>query len=825
MSDRSPQAPEPLHQPGRLASGFAAAVVRLRWFVLAFWALVSALALLALPALESDAAENLRGLVPDDTPAVETEIRSVELFGFPLLGRTVLVQRRADGLTVYDQARTVTHAVGVNSGQYQDLGPLRGVLPITNTGGLFPGSSERDTTALSYLFVEPGATFSAQSRAARRYAERYFNIRDDIVGVTGSVPARALQGRIIRDRLPLVETLTLGAIVAIVGINFASVVAPAVTLVTTAVAFTLTLRLSGYFTEFFNVASPTELEPVVVALLLGVVTDYVVFYCSALRHELTLGADRLTAARNATATFAPIIGVAGLAVAAGTAALLVAESAFFQALGPALVFTVFIGLTVAITLVPALMAVLGRWLFWPTWPRPRTESAESGELGEPGDAGEPETTDESGELSEPNATGEPGPTSEPGEPGPTGERGEPGEPGATDGVEVDAPRPSSKLSPVGWITTSRRNAALTVAACVGALTLAALPLLRLDLGVSFVGSLPTNTAVAKTANAAEAGFTPGILAPTVLLVEGVSLGDRQTSLSQLGEQLKDVDGVAGVLGPQDEPAGLELSVLLAETGTAARFLVVLEDEPLGATAIHTIDRIQDTLPRMLGASGLADVDAGLAGDSATASFIVEQTEDDLLRIAVAALLANLLMLTIFLRALVAPLYLLVATVLSLGAALGLTTLVFDLLAPGVGLTFYVPFAAAVLLLAFGSDYNIFGVGHVWDVARRRPLTAAIRVAMPQTTRAINAAGIALAASFGLLAVVPLGPFRQLAFAMAVGILIDVLVVRSVLMPALLTLVGPASAWPNKRLLAQTKGSNAAAAAPPGAAAAAAPPSP
>ena len=213
-----------------------------------------------------------------------------------------------------------------------------------------------------------------------------------------------------------------------------------------------------------------------------------------------------------------------------------------------------------------------------------------------------------------------------------------------------------------------------------------------------------------------------------------------------------MEGVAGVLGPQDEPAGLELSVLLAETGTAARYLIVLEDEPLGARAIHTVDRIRDTLPSMLGSAGLTDAEVGLAGDSATASFIVAQTEDDLLRIAVAAVLANLLMLTIFLRALVAPVYLLLATVLSLGAALGLTTFVFDLLEPGVGLTFYVPFAAAVLLLAFGSDYNIFGVGHVWDVARRRPLTEAIRVAMPQTTRAINAAGIALAASFGLLAV-------------------------------------------------------------------------
>ena len=64
---------------------------------------------------------------------------------------------------------------------------------------------------------------------------------------------------------------------------------------------------------------------------------------------------------------------------------------------------------------------------------------------------------------------------------------------------------------------------------------------------------------------------------------------------------------------------------------------------------------------------------------------------------------------------------------------------------------------------------------------------------------MTVAGIALAASFALLALVPLAPFRQLAFAMTLGITIDVLVVRSLLVPALLVLVGPRAAWPSRRL--------------------------
>jgi RND superfamily putative drug exporter len=157
------------------------------------------------------------------------------------------------------------------------------------------------------------------------------------------------------------------------------------------------------------------------------------------------------------------------------------------------------------------------------------------------------------------------------------------------------------------------------------------------------------------------------------------------------------------------------------------------------------------------------------------------------------------MLVLFLRALVAPLYLLAANVLALCATLGLTVAVFQGLLGQDGLTFYVPFAAAVLLVSLGSDYNIFAVGHIWQLASRRPLRQAMAVAIPQSTRAITSAGIALAASFGLLALVPLVAFRELAFALAVGILLDVLVVRTFLVPSLLTLVGPVSGWPSRRL--------------------------
>ena len=139
-----------------------------------------------------------------------------------------------------------------------------------------------------------------------------------------------------------------------------------------------------------------------------------------------------------------------------------------------------------------------------------------------------------------------------------------------------------------------------------------------------------------------------------------------------------------------------------------------------------------------------------------------------MRIAVAALLANVLMLLLFLRAALASVLLLGVSLLSLGATSGITSALFEWIAPGQGLTFYVPFAAAVLLLAFGSDYNIFTVGHVWEDAEGRTLPAAVRHAMPSSVGAVTTAGVALAASFGLLALVPIVPFYQLAFAVGAG---------------------------------------------------------
>lgn len=727
-----------------LSTACAAGLVRFRYAVVVLWLFFVLVAQLLFPGF-SDSGDGVDGFVDPDSPAIATEIESVTTFGFPLLARTIIVQRDPDGLSAFAQAESVLRAAALSQRAYPDVEPILGALPVTNTQALFPGSAERNTTALTYLFMPPWAGFSTQTRAADRFADRFLSDEDDaFVGVTGSVPARVEQADIVEESLPLVEAATLAAIVIIVGLYFRSVVAPLIALVTTGVAFVITIRVAGLATEVFGLSVPSELEPLMVALLLGVVTDYVIFFVSGLKAELKAGQPRILAATRSAATFGPIVGVAGITVAAGTAALLVANSPLFRAFGPAMALAVLVGLAVAVTLVPALLAILGRGALWPS--RPSIVTA-------------PEQASDS------------------------------------DVSSLGGPATSRMMTAL-----TRRPVALRVfGVTAGVLVLGSLPLLNLNLGLAFIPALPGGSEARVAADAAKQGFAQGILSPTVLLLADDGIGDQRQDLVQLEALIEREPGIAAALGPADIRIRSDLGLVVARSDDAARLLIILDDEPLGASAVDSLTRLQQRLPDLLEQTDLSAARAGFAGDTAIAAEIVTATQDDLGRISVAALAVNLVVLVLFLRALVAPLYLLACSVLALFASLGITTFVFQTVLGHDGLTFYVPFAAAVLLVALGSDYNIFGVGHIWHAARRLPLREAIVTAVPQTTRAITAAGFTLAVSFGMLGLVPLQPFRELAFAMFVGILLDAVVVRSLLVPTLLVIVGRRSSWPSRLL--------------------------
>ena len=719
--------------------------VKLRWPIVVFWVAAAVFLTLALPNLREAQTGALGDLVPADAEAIDAEERSRELFGFPLLARTILVQRDPGGLSPRAQARVAERAYAINEGLYPELRGIVGALAITNTLGRPPFSRERSTTALTYLFFHPIVGRVDQERLADLLIENHYGPEDAVVGVTGPVAAREAQAGTIEHRLPIVEAATVLLVALAVGAHFRAVGAPLLTLGAVAVSYLVAIRAIAWIGQQLSISVPSEVEPVMVVLLFGIVTDYSVFFLSRFRSKLRAGLPRLRAAEDASAELIPIIVTAGVTIVLASAALVVAQVGFLQAFGPGLAMAVLVGLIVTITLVPALLAIAGDRVFWPR--RPRRELRAEATL--------EETPDEA-----------------------TGRRRR------FRAVRLASERP-----------------VLVTAGSVLILVVAAAGITRLEVGNPLIRGLPEDSDARVAYESASRGFTPGILSPTVVVVERPGLTADRRALARLQRLLERQPGVAEVAGPADQPFRLLPGATLSPTGDAARYVVVLGVDPLGGAAVNHLTRLRERMPALLRDAGLPEAEASVAGDTALVAETVDRTFADIGRVAPVAVLAVLLGLAVFVRALVAPLYLLAASVLALFAALGITVWVFqDLLGRGE-LTYYVPFAAAVLLLSLGSDYNVFIVGRIWQEARQRPLREAIVVGGARAATPITVAGLILAASFALLGLVPISGFQELACAMAVGLLLDAFLVRTLLVPALIALVGERSGWPGQRLRA------------------------
>jgi RND superfamily putative drug exporter len=244
-------------------------------------------------------------------------------------------------------------------------------------------------------------------------------------------------------------------------------------------------------------------------------------------------------------------------------------------------------------------------------------------------------------------------------------------------------------------------------------------------------------------------------------------------------------------------------VFYSPSGNAARMIVIYDSDPLSAEAISNLRQLEDRLPELARQAGLPpDVRLSTTGETAIAGELSDVTGISLVTTVLVAIAVELIILAVFLRALLTPIVLLASSALTVAAAFGLTTWFFQDIRGDDALTFYAPFATAVLLFSLGSDYNIFAVGNIWQEARRRPLAEAIKAAMPRSSRAIAAAGITLAATMAIVAMIPIETFREIAFTMTVGLLIDTLFVRPLLVPAMLTLLGRAAGWPGRRIRAE-----------------------
>jgi RND superfamily putative drug exporter len=252
-----------------------------------------------------------------------------------------------------------------------------------------------------------------------------------------------------------------------------------------------------------------------------------------------------------------------------------------------------------------------------------------------------------------------------------------------------------------------------------------------------------------------------------------------------------VDGVTGVRVVPAVPGPPEESGPPRVVDGYVQIQATLADPPDSPAAEATVERLRSA------ARGVAGADALVGGFSAVNLDTRTASRRDSFVIIPVVLLVIALILGLLLRALVAPLMLIATVVLSFAATLGLCGLLFRYVFGFAGVDPSFPLFAFVFLIALGVDYNIFLMSRVREEAGRHGARAGVRRGLVVTGGVITSAGIVLAATFSALAVLPLVVLVELGVAVALGVLLDTVIVRTLLVPALATDVGRRLWWPGR----------------------------
>ncbi|NUU21111.1 MAG: MMPL family transporter, partial [Streptomycetaceae bacterium] len=444
---------------------------------------------------------------------------------------------------------------------------------------------------------------------------------------------------------------------------------------------------------------------ILIVLVLGAGTDYALLLTARYREELRRHEDRHEAMGLALHRAGPAILASSATVVVSMLCLTVAEMNSTRGLGPVCAIGVLVALVAMLTLLPALLVVMGRWVFWPVRPSYGT--------------------------AEPTRTGR----------------------WAHIGAAI-ARRPRRV-----WIGTG-----LALVACaVGLVSLNATGLSAAD---SFTGT--PDSVVGQ--EALDRHFPAGT-------------GDP---LSVIG----DTAATPAVEAVVRADPGVSATTPAVVSGGRAFFLATLTDRPDSQAAKDTVDRVRDAV------HAVPDANARVGGGTAVILDAERAATHDNKVIIPLVLAVVLVILGVLLRAVVAPLVLIATVVLSYAAALGISVFVFEHVFHFAGQDNAFPLFVFVFLVALGIDYNIFLMTRVREEAAHRGTREGAVTGLAATGGVITSAGLILASTFAVLSTLPVVAFTEIGFAVALGVLLDTLVVRSVLVTALTVDLDRHMWWPS-----------------------------
>ncbi|MCX6435475.1 MAG: MMPL family transporter [Actinobacteria bacterium] len=454
-------------------------------------------------------------------------------------------------------------------------------------------------------------------------------------------------------------------------------------------------------------------------LVLGAATDYALLLIARYREELHHHASRFDAMKSAyKGIFEPILA-SGSTVAISLLVLLLSDLGSNRGLGPIGAIGIGAAMVTILTLLPALLVVFGRWIFWPRIPRFDDRDANLHGL----------------------------------------------------------------WSKVGE-AVSRRPRRMWIATAAGLLILAGFATTLQANGLSTSQSFTTRPESVVGQELLLKHFAGGQGQPTEVVV-------KESDVDAVTQALLSVKGVASV-----DPLRVEIAV----PGRPLPAVKVVDGlVVLNATLVEAPDSVgaRQLVPDIRAAVHAVDPTILVGGGSAV-SYDVDQASrhDNRLIIPVVLILIGII-LSLLLRSILSAAILLVTVVLSYLATLGVCQLVFHNIFhfPGADTSF--PLFAFVFLVALGIDYNIFLMTRVREESAKIGTRAGVIKGLTVTGGVITSAGIVLAATFAVLGILPLVFLAELGFAVGFGVLLDTIIVRSLLVPALVHDIGGKIWWPSK----------------------------
>ncbi|EXG79599.1 MMPL family transporter [Cryptosporangium arvum] len=487
--------------------------------------------------------------------------------------------------------------------------------------------------------------------------------------------------------------VTAGVVAILLLVTYRSPVLWLIPLLTVAVASQVASAVVYLLAENAGLSVDLQAQNVLTILVFGAGTDYALLLISRYREELRRHEDRHRAMAVALRRSFPAILASAGTVSLALLCLVFADLNGTRSLGPVAALGIGAAFVAMVTLLPALLVVCGRWLFWPFVPR----------VGD--------TTGDSRVWS---------------------------------AVARFVGRRPARV----WVST----AVVLAGIAVGASTLS----LGIPADETFtdeVGSVTGQRLVAEH-------YPAGTSAPADIVVDAGRAPDAAAAA-------RGVEGVTAVGAPQ-------------VSGDTALISATLTDPPDSRAAQDTIERLRDAV----------DGTGALVGGQTAGQLDTERATDRDHRLLMPLILGVVfVILVVLLRALVAPLLLILSVVLSYAAALGAAAGVLHLLGYP-RLEYSIVLTTFLFLVALGVDYTIF-------LMTRAREERSVPRALVSTGTVITSAGVVLAATFSALCVLPLTPSLQLGVIVAVGVLIDTFVVRSLLVPALALHTGRRFWWPSR----------------------------